>query len=121
METTDSTALRTDFLQLLVAQVQNQDPLEPIGQQEFTEQLASFSTLEGVEKLNANFESLLRLSELSQGTQLIGKVASYSLDDPSQQGIVRAVRVEGGEVKLDVDGVSVSLDEVLELRAPDAA
>lgn len=121
MEATSANLLQADFLQLLVAQVQNQDPLEPVGQQEFTQQLASFSTLEGIEKLNANFESLLRLSELSQGTELLGKVAAFSQDGITQQGVVSAVRVENGVVNLEIDGQTVPLEDVIELRSPNIA
>ena len=62
-----ATEVRDDFMQLLVTQLRNQDPLEPVAQHEFLGQLAQFSTLEGIEKLNANFEDMLKLQTLAQG------------------------------------------------------
>ena len=47
------------FLQLLVTQLQNQDPLEPVGQEEFIGQLAQLSTLSGIEELNGSFANMV--------------------------------------------------------------
>ncbi|MEX2285643.1 MAG: flagellar hook capping FlgD N-terminal domain-containing protein [Planctomycetaceae bacterium] len=111
--TADST--RQQFLQLLVTQLQNQDPLQPVKQEDFLSQLAQFSTLEGVEKLNTNFAQLLKLQELTNGASLLGRVAVYeSAATPSglANGVVQAVRVENNNLVLNVDGVSVPIDQV---------
>ncbi|MDU0220587.1 flagellar hook assembly protein FlgD, partial [Escherichia coli] len=50
---------KNEFLNLLVAQLNNQNPLEPQGNGEFIAQLAQFSSLEGIEKLNKSMESML--------------------------------------------------------------
>ena len=47
-----SAELQDQFLTLLVTQLQNQDPIEPVKQENFIAQLAQFSTVEGIEKLN---------------------------------------------------------------------
>lgn len=47
------------FLKLLVAQVQNQDPLNPIENSEFTSQMAQLSTVSGINQLNATLDSLM--------------------------------------------------------------
>lgn len=110
--TSDST--RTEFINLLVTQLQNQDPLEPVRQEEYLGQLAQFSTLEGIEKLNANFEQLLRLQQLTQGAGLLGQRVSFrsTLDGQLSEGTVEEVRSAGGLISLSVDGQSVSLDQV---------
>jgi flagellar basal-body rod modification protein FlgD len=51
---------RDEFLQLLVTQIQHQDPLEPVKQEDFLSQLAQFSTLEGIENLNSTLETYLQ-------------------------------------------------------------
>ena len=79
--TTSADVSRGQFLKLLVAQLQAQDPLEPVKDQEFTAQLAQFSTLEGIEKLNANFGDMLALQQVTQGAGLLGKNVTYTLSD----------------------------------------
>ena len=50
---------KNEFLELLVTQLNNQNPLEPQENGEFIAQLAQFSTVEGVEKLNSSMETML--------------------------------------------------------------
>ncbi|MBD3232839.1 MAG: flagellar hook capping protein [candidate division Zixibacteria bacterium] len=71
---------KEDFLQLLVAQLSNQDPLEPMQDTEFVSQLAQFSSLEQLHNLNDNVAGNSELDYLlsqtisnSMATQLIGK------------------------------------------------
>jgi len=64
------------FLKLLVTQLNNQDPLNPLDNAELTSQLAQMSTVSGIEKLNTAFQSLLAQSGSSQVLQsasLIGR------------------------------------------------
>ena len=61
-----------DFLTLLTVQLKNQDPIEPVNQEDFIAQLAQFSQLEQTEALNTNFEQLLETTQLTQGLNLVG-------------------------------------------------
>ena len=63
---------RQQFLDLMVTQLQYQDPLEPVGQEDFLQQLAQFSVVEGVEQLNVQFADFLSLQTLNQGADLVG-------------------------------------------------
>src|SRR5258708_39252608 len=47
-----SSLAKTDFLKLLTTQLQHQNPLNPMSDTDFTTQLAQFSTLEGLDKMN---------------------------------------------------------------------
>jgi flagellar basal-body rod modification protein FlgD len=67
---------KNEFLELLVAQLNNQNPLEPQGNGEFIAQLAQFSQVEGVEKLNSSMESLLsgyQSSQALQASSMVGR------------------------------------------------
>lgn len=67
---------KNQFLELLVAQLNNQNPLEPQGNGEFIAQLAQFSQVEGIEKLNSSMGSLLsgyQSSQALQASSLVGR------------------------------------------------
>lgn len=66
---------RGDFLQLMMAQLKNQDPLSPEKGSEFVAQLAQFSTVQGVQDLNTNFQTMtasLKSSQALQASALVG-------------------------------------------------
>ena len=110
-----SEATRDEFLQLLVTQVRNQDPLEPIKQQDFLSQLAQFSTLEGIENLNANFSAMLQLQELTQGAELLGRTAVYTDGGDSaelSEGVIEGVKFENNELLLDINDSTVPISFV---------
>ncbi len=67
---------KNEFLELLVAQLNNQNPLEPQGNGEFIAQLAQFSQVEGIEKLNTSMGSLLsgyQSSQALQASSMVGR------------------------------------------------
>ncbi|MGW8170707.1 MAG: flagellar hook assembly protein FlgD [Stutzerimonas stutzeri] len=67
---------KNEFLELLVAQLNNQNPLEPQENGEFIGQLAQFSTVEGVEKLNSSMQTILsgyQSSQALQASSLVGR------------------------------------------------
>ena len=75
-KTASSADTEQRFLKLLVTQLNNQDPLNPLNNAELTSQLAQMSTVSGIEKLNTAFQSLLAQSGSSQVLQsasLIGR------------------------------------------------
>ena len=67
------------FLKLLVTQLNNQDPLNPLDNAQLTSQLAQMSTVSGIEKLNGAFQSLLAQSGSSQVLQSAALIGHYVL------------------------------------------
>src|SRR6187455_2427738 len=64
------------FLKLLVTQMKNQDPLNPLDNAQVTTQLAQINTVTGIEKLNKTVESLsssMLASQSTQGAAMIGR------------------------------------------------
>ena len=67
--------LATDFdqfLKLLTAQLQNQDPLDPLNSNEFVQQLVSFTGVEQAIATNANLENLIALNKAGQAASAVG-------------------------------------------------
>ena len=65
----------TDFLTLLLAQLQNQDPTSPVDSNEFLSQLASLSEVQGINQLNNSFSTLsstLSSNQALQASSLLG-------------------------------------------------
>jgi flagellar basal-body rod modification protein FlgD len=72
---TSATDLQNTFLQLLVAQLQNQDPTNPMDSSQMTSQLAQINTVSGISQLNTTLSSLatqLSAGQQSQAAMLIG-------------------------------------------------
>lgn len=112
--------INTDqFLQLLVAQLQNQDPLDPVSDRDFINQLATLNTVQGIQSLNANFSEMLKLQQLTQGADLIGKTVTYAPPgggDP-RSGTVSAVSVQDGSYVLNIGSDKVALSQVQNVTA----
>lgn len=105
-----------DFMTLLSAQLQHQDPMKPMENGEFIAEMAQFSELENSKNLTAAFEELsntLMQSGSLQASLLVGKKVSYQTDKVSvaeDGATVHAKNAMGGSVKVEFfneAGVSV--------------
>ena len=79
------------FLTLLVAQMKNQDPTEPMDSTEQIAQLATFSQVEQTVQTNKNLEMLIQTTTLSQAGSIIGR--TLESPDDSVSGVVKEVQV----------------------------
>jgi len=107
------------FLNLLVTQLQYQDPLQPVDQQDFISQLAQFSVLDGVERLNGHFDELVKVQTLSQGAGLVGHLIEYA--SPSSGGMasgrVEQAQFVDGRLTISVNGEQVAIDSIQAILA----
>jgi flagellar basal-body rod modification protein FlgD len=108
---------RQEFLNLFVSQLQYQNPLEPMGQEEFLQQLAQMSTVEGLENLNSKFDELLKLQNLSSGSDLLGLTAKYGTG-PEDSGTVTEVGHENGQVLVRVGDRMIPMNQVISVSPP---
>jgi flagellar basal-body rod modification protein FlgD len=96
---------KDDFLKLLVGQLKNQDPMSPVGDQEFMSQMAAFSTLEQVTNLGASSERLESTMSANQSLALIGHQVTYLKEDGSAaEGKVERVTFGKEGFTLTIDG-----------------
>ena len=117
------------FMELLVQQLKNQDPLSPMDNDKFIAQLTQLSSLEGIQNLNDNMVGLAMLqqgnalmSQLTQSSALIGKEVTYiDLNTGEEQtGTVLSVKIEDGLAVLNIDGEDVPLASVIEITDGDS-
>ena len=105
------------FMQLLVTQLKNQDPLAPTDNQAFIAQLAQFSSLEEMQGVNENLVALAMLQEgnalmgqLTESSALIGKDVTYTdANGAEQNGVVDAVKLMEGGVLLSIGDEEIPL------------
>lgn len=105
-----STVDKDAFLQLLVAQMKYQDPLEPTSNTEYISQYATFSELEQMQNMSATLE-LSRASTLIGQTVLM-KVTDSSGNTTTVQGNVDYVVYENNKAYLSINGELYSLDDL---------
>lgn len=97
------------FLQLLVAEMKYQDPLEASNNStEYISQLATFSELESMQNLQDTAEDMKMY-------QMIGKSVMLNVDDTLIMGQVDYLQYEGGKTKLSVNGSYYDLDDVYQV------
>jgi len=108
---------RDAFLQLLVLQMQNQDPMAPTDNQEMLAQLAQFSALEQMNELNDQFETFSdNVDQLTfvAASGLVGQqVTGIDMDGAPLSGIVESVHQDGSMIYLTVGGRLMAMAGVL--------
>ena len=110
MFTTEKNNLITmdSFYQLLIAEMQNQDPLEPTSNTEFISQMATFTSLQAQQD---NFD----MQKQNYANSLVGQIVAVSEDGTNlKQGIVEYVTY-GDEIQVNIDGKNYKLSQIKQL------
>lgn len=97
------------FLTLLVTQLKNQDPLNPMDNGQVTTQLSQISTVSGIEKLNATVSQMLDVYNNGQALQAAGMIGKSVMAAGSQLVLQSGQAVGGVSLTTAADQVSVSV------------
>lgn len=103
-----------DFLKLLVTQMQQQDPMNPVKDAEFIGQMAQFSALEQAKTMQEDMSSL-RASALLGDTVMVKDENNHKTG--TSEGVVSKVLVENGVPKLLVGGSKFLLSDLISVEA----
>jgi flagellar basal-body rod modification protein FlgD len=109
------TLTQNDFLQLLVAQMENQDPMDPQSDTDMAAQMAQFTSL-------TQSSSMASSLSMMQANSLIGSTVTLQVDSQTTAtGVVQGVTLENGTPQITVNNTSYTLSQVLSVTPPPAA
>ena len=120
--TNTASNIQMDYMNLLITQLQNQNPLEPLDNNEMASQLAQFSQLQQLESMNESFAQVLATTELTYANSLIGKEVSFMLETDTgatdiTSGIVEQIYNNvDGEIFLRVGDYMFGLENVISIK-----
>lgn len=115
---TTSKLTQQDFLNILLTQLQFQDPLKPMDDEQFVAQLAQFSALEVNSEESAKLDTLVSFNSINQGVNLLGRTVSVNSSQAglsgsqAASGVVTAVDFSTGEPTLTVKTSTTTITSV---------
>lgn len=104
------------FLQLVVAQLRYQDPMNGMDQQAFMEQLATMSNMQQQYNLNSAMQVMVMRDEMSRAIALIGSTVKGSINDQPVEGKVDSVNISTGVPQLNIGALKLAFDQVTEVK-----
>jgi len=109
---------KEDFLKLLVAQMENQDPLNPSSNEDMVMQLAQFSSIEQTELMNNNLETFIQDNTMGMASSMIGQQIEAANPDSGviTKGVVSQVNISGKGTKLVVGNTQVDLENLISIK-----
>jgi len=100
------TLTQNDFLQLLVSQMENQDPLDPQSDTQMAAQMAQFTSLQQTTAMSSSLSML-------QANSLVGSTVNVQVDSKtSASGVVSSVAMVSGTPEVVVNGTDYPISEV---------
>ena len=110
-----------DFLKILTAQLNNQDPLKPVDNQEFVAQIAQFANLEQTRQLNEKLDGMLSNQASTQALGLLGKTVDINVNGVPFSGTVSALSLTSGQPLMTVTAgarsqSNINLSQIINIR-----
>jgi len=110
-----------DFLKILTAQLNNQDPLKPVDNQEFVAQIAQFANLEQTRQLNEKLDGMLSNQASTQALGLLGKTVDINVNGAPFSGTVSALSLATGQPLMTVTAgarsqSNINLSQIINIR-----
>ncbi len=107
-----------EFMMLLLAQLKNQNPLEPLNDQDLMAQFTQLNSLQELQYISAALQSFASSNQLTGATSLIGKTVEYSSDEGEvQSGVVTGVSMLNDQIMLWLGEECIPLFAVISVNA----
>ena len=118
---TSAGSIQTDYMKLLVTQLQNQNPLEPMDNNQMASQLAQLSQLGQIEQLNMKFSGVLTAVEKNYASSLVGKEITFLAENMDgsvslTSGQVEEVIVSGDDILLKAGDYAIGLSDIISVK-----
>lgn len=108
-----NTLSRQDFLNIMISEMSHQDPMNPVDNQQFLNQLTQLESLQATTSLSEGIKSLLAIQQIGAASALIGKnVEGKDPNGAAVVGKVEKVVVQSGSAFVVVNGTSLALGNV---------
>lgn len=110
-----------DFMQMMVAQLQNQDMHSSMDSSEYVNQMAQYSMIQAITDMTASMSDMMTMSTTNYGVSLIGKEVTMAINGSDSEieslsGVVEGVNFYKGETQVMVDGKSYSLTQIMSVN-----
>lgn len=102
---------KDDFLKLLITQLSNQDPTNPMEDTQFISQMAQFSSLEQITNMNESFSKMAGMISSAQASSTLGKTVEINVGDATTKGTVEATTF-GENPEVLVNGMYYSMNQI---------
>ena len=104
-----------EFIQILITELQNQDPFNPSDTNAMLEQISSIRNIESQMDLQTRLEDLVSQNQMSAAGGLIGKyVEGLNASNNNVSGVVTSIKLSGDEIILELDsGYTLNMNRVL--------
>lgn len=109
-----------DFMTLLLAQLENQDPLNPMDSNEMMAQLATLQSLNAMLEMQTTLEDIKEMQQMSYAASLIGKTITAIPDENDTssilRGVVTSMVTEDGNTTVQVDGYDIDISSIVAIE-----
>ncbi len=116
---TSSNKVEDTFMELLLAELRNQNPMEPMDSSQMVTQMAQMNSLQELQKITASLKDVNQSNQFLTASSLIGKQVSYVSDDFINQGLVSAFSIDNNVISLLVNDQAISLEDVIAVAGTD--
>jgi flagellar basal-body rod modification protein FlgD len=110
----------SDFINMMVTQLENQDPLDPTSDTDLLTQMSEIGQLQSTNSLQTSISSMVLQNQIGSGASLIGQqVTGTDANANSVTGLVSSVQVNGSAVSLQLsNGSLLPITQVNTISAP---
>jgi flagellar basal-body rod modification protein FlgD len=113
-------SLQDTFLQLLLANLKSQNPMEPMSNEQMVQQMTELNSLQELQKISLALKSMSKTNDFMSATGLVGKTVTYlDGDEKEQTGTVDSISINGDNVLLNVGSAEVSLSQIVSVTNPE--
>ncbi len=110
----------SNFMQLLLTQMTNQNPMEPMNDSEMMNQMVELNTLQELQTMKLTMDQMASYNQTSYAASLVGKVVSAENNGQTTSGKVTGVTVDGSKINVQIGDTTVPLGTIKEIKEEEA-